>query len=137
MAVKPKTVAELQAERIAEMNHFLEANSRRSAQQAEREGQHHAFLQRVEAAREARAKALERGEELPATPPVKRLAEIYGEQRQREILEAERLEQERRNAIPQRDNIIAALPFAVRERISTYEKIRGTPFPLEALSLQH
>jgi hypothetical protein len=67
MATKPvhKTVAELQAERALEVDAWQQANSQRTAAPAEKQREIDAFVQRAQAAREARAAAIERGEEPP------------------------------------------------------------------------
>lgn len=121
--------------RAVEVDYFQQAQARRTQQLAAAQAERDAFVAKAQAYHAAREKAIERGEQ-PVIPPVKSLHEIFSETRRAELAAEAAAESWRLAALSPRDNIIAALPFQVRERIATYERIRGVPFPLEALQMR-
>ena len=151
----PKTREQLLQERVAEIGWQQQMEAAHAAEQAEREREHAALMQRVQARRDAIDSFIRRSwaqrssepmtqaqyaqvsaeieqqalEQARAEGAIPTLDEIFAEDTARRAAEAEAAERARIAAIPPKENWRASLRFTDREWVDKYEQIRKTRYP--------
>lgn len=126
---KPKTPAEMRAERLQELDAIQQMQAQYDADRAAMQAESDAFSAKATAYHEA----LERGEQ-PVMPPVPTINGIFEADTARIRAEAEAAEAARIAALTPRELLFSALPASKKDFIERWQNTnKGQQFPLEAL----
>lgn len=131
---KPKTPAEMQQASREKWDWQQQQQASFEQERAARQAEDAAFMQRVQASREARAAALERGEELPPVA-IPTFEAIMAEKRAAEKAAAAEAEALRISQLSKRDIWMSTLSWKEQEKVRRWQALNpGLEYPMPEMA---